>query len=134
MRDGQTRKLQQSADAVGFGHFLKKFRPSIVALSGSAEGTEIVIDQRRLTLGRGPGVDMAFENPSMSREHAVLEFSSEGFRISDHESTNGVEVNGSLVTAANLSHGDRFSLGDQTFQLVLEEREASPKIYVLDED
>jgi pSer/pThr/pTyr-binding forkhead associated (FHA) protein len=114
--------------------FLEKFRASVVAVSGGAEGTEIVIDQRRMTLGRGPGVDLAFENASMSRQHAVLEFASDGFRLSDLDSTNGVEVNGKRVKSAHLHHGDRFVLGDQAFQMLIEEREVTPPTYVLAEE
>jgi pSer/pThr/pTyr-binding forkhead associated (FHA) protein len=114
--------------------FLQKFRASLVAISGGAEGTEIVIDQRRTTLGRGPGVDLAFDNASMSQQHALLEFVTDGFRISDLASTNGIEVNGKRVKSADLCHGDRFALGDQVFQLLIEEREVAPRTFVLTEE
>jgi pSer/pThr/pTyr-binding forkhead associated (FHA) protein len=134
MRDGRTRKLNAGADAPGFGQFLQKFRASLIAVAGGSEGTEIVIDQRRMTLGRGPGVDLAFENASMSRQHAVIEFAEDGFRINDLDSTNGLEVNGKRVRGAKLRHGDRFVLGNQTFQILIEERDTTPPTYVLTDD
>jgi pSer/pThr/pTyr-binding forkhead associated (FHA) protein len=134
MPDERTRKIHAGASPPGFRVFLDKFRASLIAVAGGAEGTEIVIDQRRMMLGRGPGVDLAFDNPSMSRQHAVLEFVADGFRISDLDSTNGVEVNGKKVKSAHLRHGDRFALGDQTFQMLIEERETTPTTYVLTED
>jgi pSer/pThr/pTyr-binding forkhead associated (FHA) protein len=134
MRDGRTRKLQAPASPPAYRAFLEKFRASLIAISGGSEGTEIVIDQRRVTLGRGPGVDLAFDNPSMSQQHAVLEFVSDGFRISDLESTNGIEVNGKRAKSVKLQHGDRFALGDQIFQLLIEEREAAPRTYLLTEE
>jgi pSer/pThr/pTyr-binding forkhead associated (FHA) protein len=134
MRDGLTRKIQAPANPSGYRLFLEKFRASLIVVSGAAEGNEIVIDQRRVTLGRGPGVDLAFDNPSMSQQHAVLEFVTDGFRVSDLESTNGVEVNGKRAKQADLHHGDRFALGNQVFQLLIEKRETAPRTYVLTED
>jgi pSer/pThr/pTyr-binding forkhead associated (FHA) protein len=93
-----------------------------------------VIEQRRTTVGRGPGVDLAFDNASMSRQHAVIEFAEHGFRVSDLGSTNGLKVNGTQVESADLEHGDRFMLGDQTFQILIEERDPTPPTYVLIED
>jgi pSer/pThr/pTyr-binding forkhead associated (FHA) protein len=133
MRDGRTTKLQKPAGAAGLGPFLQKFRASLVALAGCAEGSEIVLDQRRIALGRGPGVDAAFENRSMSKTHALIEFVGDGFQIRDLDSTNGVVVNGERVQSAELRHGDRFALGDQCFQLLIEEREARSPTYVLPE-
>ena len=76
-------------------------------------------------------MDLAFEDSAMSREHAILEFSDGGFRIRDTGSTNGTQVNGETVKAANLNHGDRLRIGEHVFQFVLEKREPEPMIYVL---
>ena len=52
MRDGRTRKIQVPANPPGYRLFLEKFHASLIVVSGAAEGNEIVIDQRRVTLGR----------------------------------------------------------------------------------
>lgn len=134
MRDRSTRELESPAETVGLGRFLEKFRASLVAISGGAEGTEIPLDQQRLTIGRGPGVDWTFDSDALSRQHAAIEFGSDGFWIRDLDSTNGVELNGERVQSSALHHGDRFKLGDQAFQIVIEERESEAHTWVLPED
>ena len=42
---------------------------------------EHVLDQPRVRIGRGPGVDLALDHPSLDREHAVLEFDGTGYRL-----------------------------------------------------
>ena len=125
-----TRHLPKS-QAKGLGEFLVKFQASIVVLNGDASGSEYVLDSQSVTIGRGPGVDLAIDDSAMSREHAVLELVRGGFRVRDLGSTNGVLLNGETVQAADLKHGDRFRLGDHTFQLVIEERERKSRTYAL---
>jgi pSer/pThr/pTyr-binding forkhead associated (FHA) protein len=131
MRDGKTQRLNRSASHGGFGEFSKRFRAKIVVVEGGRAGEEHVLRRERLTLGRGPSVDVAFDDPSMSRQHAAIEYADEGFRIRDLGSTNGVLVNGREVQAAELSHGDRFEVGERTFQLVIEEHEPEPEVFEL---
>ncbi len=101
--------------------YLERYATSIVILSGRERGTEFSLDQHRLTLGRGPGVDLALEDDGMAREHAAIEFADEGFSIS---SLNGhpVLLNGGEVATAVLKSGDRFCLGGHAFQFVCAER------------
>ena len=134
MRDGFTRKLEASEVArPGFAEWLAKFRAAVVVLSGDAAGTEHEIDVPSVSLGRGPEATWTFEDDSMSKEHAALEFAGEGIRLRDLGSMNGMQVNGADVKAADLKHGDRFQLGQSSFQFVLEERSRSPRTYVVEE-
>jgi pSer/pThr/pTyr-binding forkhead associated (FHA) protein len=84
-----------------------------------------------VTLGRGPGVDLAFDDPAMSRQHAAIDFAEGAFRVHDLGSTNGLRVNGSRVQVSDLVHGDRIEFGTQVFQLVIDEREDTPNTYEL---
>ena len=133
MRDGRTRQMERSGSGSGAEEFFSRFRAAIVILSGGASGSEYALDQSRISLGRGPGVDLAFDDSAMSREHAIVEFYGEGFRIRDLGSTNGVIVNGSPVQVCKLKHGDRFDLGDHRFQYVIEERERIGREYKVPE-
>ncbi len=126
MSDCTTRKIQRRGDKDLESAFLARVRVTIVQVSGGAAGSEHQLMSARLTLGRGPDVDLAFDDPAMSREHAALELADEAYRLLDLGSTNGVLVNGAPVTAADLKHGDRFQLGDHVFQYVLEETEHAP--------
>ena len=135
MRDGFTRKLEVGERNRGFADFLAAFSPMLVVLSGELAGAEHAIDRPDLSVGRGPGVDLCFEDAAMSREHAAFEFAGGGIRIRDLGSTNGVRVNGAAVPAADLKNGDRIQLGEHHFQFVLEKRRREPRTYVLpDED
>jgi pSer/pThr/pTyr-binding forkhead associated (FHA) protein len=131
MRDGRTRKIAAGERLPEFTRFLADFRAVIVVLEGVAAGSEHELESPRTTLGRGPGVDLAFPDPAMSKQHACLEWAGGGLRLGDLGSTNGVRVNGALIVAAELKHGDRFQLGEHVFQLVLEQRRREPRAYVL---
>ena len=126
MSDCTTRRIQRRGDKCLESAFLARVRVTIVQVSGGAAGSEHELMSARLTLGRGPEVDLDFDDSAMSREHAALELADEGYRLLDLGSTNGVLVNGAPATAADLKHGDRFQLGDHVFQYVLEEREHDP--------
>ncbi len=120
MKDRHTRKLERK-DA-GPNKFQARFRASLVVLAGEAEGTEHILEAESVSLGRGPGVDIGFPDDAMSRQHASLELTGEGYRIRDLASTNGVLVNGSVTRAADLKHGDKIALGEHTLQYVIELR------------
>jgi pSer/pThr/pTyr-binding forkhead associated (FHA) protein len=134
MRDGQTREMKAAGSNSVFSQFLSKFQASIVILSGAAKGTEHTLDSERVTIGRGPGVDLAFDDSAMSREHAAIEFGSGGFRLRDLGSTNGTLLNGGEVKASELKHKDKFQVGEYLFQFVVEERKNAVPTYELPDD
>ncbi len=127
MDDGNTRKIQRRGSKGPGAAFLANVQVTLVQVSGGAAGSEYSLTQRRLTLGRGPNADLTFDDSAMSRQHAALELTEEGYKLLDLGSTNGVLVNGAPVSEAFLKHGDRFQLGDHEFQYVLDERERSPR-------
>jgi pSer/pThr/pTyr-binding forkhead associated (FHA) protein len=129
--DTRTRKLETTPRDESFSDFLANQHAAIVVLSGDAAGNEFILDQPKVSLGRGPGVDLAFDDSAMSREHVVFEFSDGGFRIRDLGSTNGTQVNDEVIKVANLDHGDRLRIGEHVFQFILEACEPTPKTYVL---
>ena len=131
MRDGLTRKLAVGERDAGFTRFLAGVRAALVVLEGGVAGAEHEIERPSTSLGRGPGVDLAFADPAMSKEHACVEWADGGLRLRDLGSMNGVRVNGAPVQVAELKHGDRFQLGEHVFQLVLEQRRREPRAYVL---
>ena len=135
MRDGFTRRIEtrESADPA-FADWLAHWKASVVVLSGAAAGTEYEIDAPSLSLGRGDEATWSFADDSMSKEHAALEFANGGIRLRDLGSMNGCTVNGADVKAADLKNGDRFQLGESSFQFVLEQRARAPRTYVIDGD
>jgi len=131
MGDTHTRKLETTRPDQGFPDFLATHRAAVVVLSGGAAGSEYDLDQPKVSVGRGPEVDLAFDDSAMSREHAVFEFADGGFRVRDLGSTNGLQVNDRETKAKTLSHGDRIRIGEHVFQFVVERHEREPKTYVI---
>jgi hypothetical protein len=79
----------------------------------------LAVDGRRLlvppaggTIGRSRDCDIVLDDTGISRRHAEIRPSSEGWTVEDLGSTNGVLVNGQAVKGAQLlSAGDRVELG-----------------------
>ena len=65
-----------------------------------------------ITVGRGVGVDLALEDPTVSRLHAEIVVRGPHVYVSDLGlSTNGTRVNGRPVGRRILAEGDVISLG-----------------------
>jgi pSer/pThr/pTyr-binding forkhead associated (FHA) protein len=131
MQDGQTRKLDCPAEITGADEFMASHRVIVVIVKGPGAGTEFAIDKPRMLLGRGPGVDLAFDDPSMSSEHMALEWIEGGFRARDLGSTNGMQINESACLVADLKHGDSIEIGEYTFQFLLEKQAKTARTYVV---
>lgn len=72
-------------------------------------------------IGRSEDSDIFLVDPSVSRNHAVVEIGSEGPMVRDLTSTNGTQVNGEKVQARRLVPGDVLTFGNT--ELRLEARE-----------
>lgn len=131
MRDGRTHRLDRPGEAESFDTFLRTYDARLIVVRGDAAGAEFRLHRDRHMLGRGPGVDLAVDDPAMSRQHAAIEYAGGGFRVRDLGSTNGVHHNGRNVQAAELSNGDRLEIGSQALQYVVEAREQEPEVYEL---
>ncbi len=62
-------------------------------------------------IGRSLSADIRFDDPTVSRRHALLYRDDEGARILDDRSLNGVFRNGDRVELAELEDGDEISIG-----------------------
>ena len=134
MRDGYTRESPKSSSGgTSFTEFIQAWNPSLVILSGKLQGTDFPIERASTVIGRGPGVDFALDDETLSRQHASIEFAAGGLRIRDLGSLNGLSINGSTLNSGELKHGDRFQLGDLAFQLIVEERPHTPKTHYIDD-
>ena len=76
-------------------------------------------------IGRDVSSDVVVAGPGVSRRHAVIRPSADGFTVAD-ESTNGTFVNGERAVAAHLlAHGDLLRVGANEFRF--ETHAARPK-------
>ena len=135
MQDGHTVKRHvRPGQGGGLAGFLEAYEPTLVVVRGSLAGEEHSLDREKLVLGRGPGVDLAFDDDEMSSQHAAVEFTGKAFRICDLGSTNGTFVNGKPIHARDLEAGDRIELGRHLLQLRLEERQRQPRVHLVPDD
>src|SRR5437764_11205168 len=70
-----------------------------------------------LSVGRTEGNDIVLNHPSVSRKHAKFEIRGDQWWIVDLKSTNGVKVNGNLVSESEVSDGDKISVGSVPLEL-----------------
>ena len=64
-----------------------------------------------MRIGRSLSANLRFEDPTVSRRHAVLIAEPEGVRVLDDRSLNGVFVNGERVVSQLLADGDEIVIG-----------------------
>jgi pSer/pThr/pTyr-binding forkhead associated (FHA) protein len=71
---------------------------------------QVALDRDRFTIGRLPANDIMIRHQQISRYHAELRASTEGWWIADLESTNGVQVGGRRVQRHLLRSGEPVQL------------------------
>jgi hypothetical protein len=72
----------------------------------------IALDGGWTRIGRSLAADIRFDDPTVSRRHAMLHRAPEGVaRVLDDRSLNGVFVNGEQVDMRTLSDGDEVTIG-----------------------
>lgn len=69
----------------------------------------------RTSIGRVKDNEVSIQTPSISRKHAVIALTADGYVITDLDSGNGTFVNDERVQMAKLQDGDKIRLGDRGF-------------------
>jgi pSer/pThr/pTyr-binding forkhead associated (FHA) protein len=78
------------------------------------DGKEIdrwVLSDEPLKIGRTRDNDIVIDDRSVSREHALLERTGDGYVVRNCGASNGMNVNGAVVESVTLRHGDIIVLG-----------------------
>jgi hypothetical protein len=78
------------------------------------DGNEVVVvplTREWTRIGRGLAADVRFDDPTVSRRHALIVRGADGLRVLDDRSLNGVFVNGQRVEWSPLAHGDEIRVG-----------------------
>ena len=74
--------------------------------------TETIMLKREWTrVGRSLAADVRFDDPTVSRRHALIVRQADGVRVLDDRSLNGVFVNGERVEWSALGDGDEIVVG-----------------------
>jgi Protein of unknown function (DUF3662)/FHA domain len=74
-------------------------------------GRHLVLSGDQVVIGRSRDCDIVLDDPNVSRRHAEVRRSGEGWTVADLGSTNGIKVNGRRVGEARLAPGDEITLG-----------------------
>src|SRR5438128_3538848 len=81
-------------------------------------GVQRIADLRGdMAIGRIERNDLVLNHQSFSRKHARFESRNGAWWIVDLKSTNGVKVDGTLVTEAKVNVGDKISVGSVQLDL-----------------
>lgn len=93
----------------------------LTATAGSPEATDPPPDAPRhhlgltTSVGRSDENNVVVANPSVSRQHAMLEATPDGYIVRDLQSQNGTFVNGERVDTRPLRDGDEVIFGDARY-------------------
>jgi predicted nucleic acid-binding Zn-ribbon protein len=102
--DEQTRWLAEAIEAI--------VEPGEYLLYEEDGETAVVALTREWTrVGRSLAADVRFDDPTVSRRHALLVHQPDGVRVLDDRSLNGVFVNGERVEWRVLEDGDEIVVG-----------------------
>ena len=92
----------------------------LIVRSGTQAGDRFTLKSDVTRLGRHPDSEIMLDDITVSRRHASLERTAEGYVVTDAGSLNGTYVNQERIERAVLHHGDELQIGK--FRLVLFER------------
>jgi len=88
--------------------------------------TESIALEREWTrVGRSLAADVRFDDPTVSRRHALIVRQADGVRVLDDRSLNGVFVNGERVEWRELHDGDEIVVGRYRLTLLEVEPQAA---------
>lgn len=92
--------------------------PTLAVRTGVDAGTDLILDGRRVTAGRGGACDLVVRDTTVSREHAAFVLRGDVWWVLDLGSTNGTRVNGLRAAEHPIVPGDRIELGDIVVEFV----------------
>lgn len=83
----------------------------LVVARGPNAGSRYLLDAAVTTAGRHPDSDLFLDDVTVSRRHAEVDRTPEGYVLRDVGSLNGTYVNGERVERQNLREGDVVQIG-----------------------
>ncbi|CAN5429693.1 hypothetical protein BH23ACT3_BH23ACT3_08930 [soil metagenome] len=92
----------------------------LIVRAGAQAGSRFALDGELTALGRHPKSEISLDDITVSRRHAEITRTPDGYVITDAGSLNGTYVNQERVERSPLTHGDELQIGK--FRLVFFER------------
>ncbi len=99
---------------------------SLLVIHGPEQGARFDLADQPVSLGRGMQNTIRILDTEVSRMHAVIQPTADGFVLVDRNSSNGSFVNGVAVRSRELAHGDQVQIG-RTVLLFAEAQLEPPK-------
>jgi len=75
------------------------------------EPNVLTVDRDAVRIGRSLNADIRFEDPTVSRRHALIVRQGDELRVVDDRSRNGVYLGGEQVHSSVLADGDELTVG-----------------------
>lgn len=91
---------------------------SLAVIAGPDAGRIFAIEKPRVVIGREE-VDLALEDPEISRQHAAIEVTGDEVFVVDLGSANGTLIGEAAVTEAALENQGEFTIGGSTLMLIV---------------
>jgi FHA domain/Zinc-ribbon containing domain len=93
------------------------------------ESQTVALTREWTRIGRSLAADVRFDDPTVSRRHALIVRQPDGARVLDDRSLNGVFVNGERIEGRLLADGDEIIVGRYrlSFMVVAPERTPRPE-------
>ncbi|MBK9088804.1 MAG: sigma 54-interacting transcriptional regulator [Holophagales bacterium] len=85
--------------------------PRLVIVAGPSRGAQVALEAEEVVLGRDSACGVCLPDATLSRRHAALARTPDGWRLRDLGSLNGLRVNGLSTADHLLAPGDRIELG-----------------------
>jgi pSer/pThr/pTyr-binding forkhead associated (FHA) protein len=92
----------------------------LIVRAGAQAGSRFPLAEPVTRLGRHPDSEISLDDITVSRRHAEIERTPDGYVVRDAGSLNGTYVNQERIDQAVLRHGDELQIGK--FRLVFFER------------
>ena len=91
----------------------------LIVRRGPSEGTSFLLDADVTTIGRGDFADVVLDDVTVSRNHAEIRRSPEGWHLRDVGSLNGTYVNRERIEDVLLAGGDELQIGKYRFVFLM---------------
>jgi hypothetical protein len=106
--NGLTKAMQPTAPRMFYT--IKPETRLVLNCKGVDLGTHELVDDI-VVIGRAPSNHIVIDHSTVSAQHALLLRVSDSYWLKDLDSTNGTQINGFLVTDAELKDGDIIRFG-----------------------
>ncbi len=100
--------------------------PRLIVTKGADEGKQFELSADTLSIGRDASNPLRLHDTEVSRRHAELRRTADGYRLTDVGSANGSFVNGQSVKDVLLKTGDQVQIGQTLLVYSAGQGEARP--------